>query len=306
MERTIDIQGLETGMRAAGIRAFLPEQVAGSFAVVGVPTVEDVLPLAGGALAIVRCGAQRFAVPVAGGADLRRARAGDDVFAGLGRVIGDGTATGRFGTWRRGRLPSGTRERALDVDQSNTSVVVDEVVLVKLQSLPSSGPHRAVDVPAHLAEVGFVETPPLLGSMTWTGPDGSLLVATVTGFLPGATDGWTWHVGLLEEVADGGPPDAWARPAADLGALVARLHAALGTPSSVFPTTRSLATREDVASWSRAAERTLEEAIELTDGPEGERLRGAAPQIRRAFAGFAMVSSTPVSVIHGDLHVGQL
>ena len=306
MERTIDIQDIETRMRAAGIRAFLPEQVAGSFAVVGVPTVEDVLPLAGGALAIVRCGAQRFAVPVAGGADLRRARAGDDVFAGLGRVIGDGTAVGRFGAWRRGRPPSGTRERALDVDQSNTSLVVDEAVLVKLQSVPSPAPHPAVDVPAHLAEVGFGETPALLGSMTWTGPEGPLLVATVTAFLPGATDGWAWHVGLLEEIADGGAPAAWTRPAADLGALVARLHAALATPSSVLPTTRSRATREDVAAWSRAAQGTLQEAMELTDGPEGKRLRGSAPEILRAFADFAVVPVTPVSVIHGDLHVGQL
>jgi maltokinase len=307
MEETLDAQGLEARIRAAGVRAFLPEQVAGSLRVDGVASIEDLLPLPGGALAIVRCGASRVALPLAGSVDVRRARAGDELFAGLARALGDGLAAGRFVATPLGSVTTGSRERAIRADQSNDSVVVDEAVIVKLHTVPALGPHPAVELPTHLAEVGFGETPALLGSLTWSSPDGPLLLATVTELLPEATDGWDRHVGLLEEIADGGrPPAAWTQPVAALGALVARLHAALATPSSVFPTPRSLATVEDLASWSAAAERTMEEAIELTGGPEGNRLRIAAPEIRRAFAGFAEVSSTPVSVIHGDLHVGQL
>jgi maltokinase len=307
MERTIDMTELEARIRAAGIRALLPAQVAGSFSVDGASAVLDVLPLAAGSIAIVRCAEQILAIPLTDDGALRRAGPGDGVVAALARAIGEGATLGRFAASRFGGAPPGTRERAIEADQSNDSVIVDDAVVVKLSTLPSPAPHPAVELPAHLAEVGFHETPALVGSMTWSGDAGSLLVATATEFLPDARDGWDWHVEVLEEVADGGrPPAAWARPAGALGALVGRLHAALGTASSVFPTPRSLASAEDVAAWRQRSEDTLDEALACTDGPEGERLRFAAPEIRRAFAPFATVTSTPVTPIHGDLHVGQL
>jgi maltokinase len=307
MERTIDVTELEARIRAVGIRALLPAQVAGSFALDGVPAVVDVLPLAVGSIAIVRCAEQILAIPLTDDRALRRAGPGDGVAAAFAHAIGEGATAGRFAASRFGATPSGTGERAIDADQSNDSVIVDDAVVVKLSTLPSPAPHPAIDVPTHLAEVGFHETPALVGSMTWSGDAGPLLVATVSELLPEARDGWDWHVAVLEEVADGErPPAAWARSAAALGALVGRLHAALGTASSVFPTPRSFATAEDVAAWRRRSEDTLDEALACTDGPEGERLRSAVAEIRRAFASFATVSSTPVSPIHGDLHVGQL
>ena len=304
MARTADVAGLEAQIRTVGLRSLLPEQLAGSFPLDGSRVLLDLLPLAMGSLAIVGCGERVFAIPLTGAG---RSRAGDGVFAALARAIGEEGEGGRFSVSRLGEVPPGTRERAIEADQSNDSVVVDEAVVVKLSTLPSPTPHPAVDVPAHLAEVGFHETPALVGSMTWSGEDGPLLVATVTAFLSGARDGWEWHDELLGSIADGArPPAAWTRPAAELGALVGRLHAALGTASSVFPTPRSLAKTGDVASWRRRAEDTLDDALACTDGPEGERLRDASPDIRRAFAAFGAVTSTPLTPIHGDLHVGQL
>jgi maltokinase len=307
MERTIDVTELEARVRAAGIRALLPAQVAESFAVDGAPAVLDNLPLAVGSIVIVRCGEQILAIPLTDDGALRRAGSGDGVAAALARAIGEGATVGRFAASRFGATPWGTGERAIDADQSNDSVIVDDAVVVKVSTLPSPAPHPSIDVPTHLAEVGFQETPALLGSMTWSGDAGPLLLATVSELLPEARDGWEWHVAVLEGVADGErPPAAWTRPAAALGALVGRLHAALGTASSVFPTPRSLATTADVASWRGGAEDTLDDALACTGGPEGERLRAAETGIRRAFASFATVASTPVTPIHGDLHVGQL
>jgi maltokinase len=306
--RTLDIETLEGWIRAAGVRPLLPEQLAGSFPLTGDPAVLDVLPLAGGKLAVIRCGDRLLAIPLTGSATVRRARAGDGVFAALVGFIGEAGVAGAFMGRPSAAVPAGAIERAIQVDQSNDSVVVDEAVVVKVFGLPGPSPHPAVEIPAHLAEVGFEETPRLAGSLAWSGDDeGELLLATVTELLPGAREGWDWHVELLEEIADGGrPPAAWARPAAALGALVARLHVALATASSVFPTPRSLATTDDVASWIQRSSATLDEALALTDGPEGERLRAHEPAIRRSLAAATAVTATPVTVIHGDLHVGQL
>jgi maltokinase len=305
--RTFNIETLEGWIRAEGIRSLLPEQLAGSFPLNGDPAVLDVLPLADGKLALIRCGDRLLAIPLAGSGTLRRARAGDGVFAALVGFIGEAAVAGAFTGRPSAAVPAGTIERAIQADQSNDSVVVDEAVVVKVFGLPGPSPHPAVEISLHLAEVGFEETPRLTGSLAWSGDEGELLLATATELLPDAREGWDWHVQLLEEITDGGrPPAAWARPAADLGALVARLHVALATASPVFPTPRSLATTEDVASWIERSSATLEEALALTDGPEGERLREHELAIRRSLAAATAVTATPVTVIHGDLHVGQL
>jgi maltokinase len=308
MVRTVDVELLEERIRAAGAQAMLPDRLRESRELSDPVTVLDLQPLHGGMLAILRCGDDMVATPLVGGpAAPRRARPGDGVFAALVRAIARDETAGGFASRRLGTLPIGDRERAIAADQSNESAIVDESVIVKLYPFPSPGPHPAIDIPTHLDEVGFDGSPPLVGSLVWSGDgEADYLVATATEVLPGARDGWDWHVELLEEIADGGrPPVAWARPAAALGALVARLHAALAMPSSVFATPRALATGDDVVSWMRLAEATLDEALALTDGPEGERLRQMEPSIRRSFGAVEKVTSTPITKIHGDLHVGQ-
>ena len=79
-------------------------------------------------------------------------------------------------------------ERPITVDQTNRSVVVDESVIVKWYRPPRPLPHHGSDVLAHLAEVGFDAMPEFLGTVTEHGD----VVASVSAFLPGASDGWEW------------------------------------------------------------------------------------------------------------------
>jgi len=306
--RTIDVDALGARLRAAGTGVLLPERVVSSFPLAPTFSLEDLLPIGDGVLAIARCGDATIAAPLIDEAPLpRRARAGDGAVAAIARALAGGDVTGRFTAHRFGSIPLGDGERAIATDQSNDSVVVGDAALVKLYPLITPGPHPAVRIPAHLAELGFEESPKLLGALTWSDAGEEYLVATVTELLPEAHEGWDWHIRLVEEIADGGrPPAAWARPAAAVGALVARLHAALATSSSVFPTARSLASEEDVTRWLRQTETTLEEALALIDGPEGERLRAHEPAIRASLAPLASMTGTPITTIHGDLHVGQL
>jgi maltokinase len=63
---------------------------------------------------------------------------------------------------------------------------------------------------------------------------------------------------------------------------------------------------DDVARWRERACSSLDEAVRVTGGEPGERLRARAPAAVAAFDALAVVDSTPVTRVHGDLHVGQV
>ncbi len=263
---------------------------------------------AGAGLAVVSARDGLLVVPVAGdpSGDLRRAVAGDGVWAGVLGAIGDGATGGRFTVRRDAEVPRQTAERAIDVDQSNDSVVVAGSAVVKLYVRTSPGPQPGLDLPAHLAAVGFAETPASFGALVWRDDDEGreVLVASAAAYLPGARDGWDWYPELVLAALDGeGSWEPAVDAAARIGGLVGRLHRALATPSGVLEAPVGEA---DAAVWAAPAEATLEEALGLTDGEEGERLRALAPRAGEVIARLREAGATPVMRIHGDLHVGQI
>lgn len=265
----------------------------------------DVVPLHAGAwLAIVEAGDGLIVVPLVDGADgPRRATPGDGAWeALLGVIAGGGNDDLRVRVDRE--VPAARGEREIDVDQSNESVIVGDAAVVKLFVRSAAGPQPAMDVPAHLAAVGFTRMPASFGAVTWVRGDAEVLIATAVAYLPGATDGWEWYPSMVEEALDG---DASFEPAIDaaarIGEVVGSLHAALATPSAVWPQPLGSA---DAGTWHAGARQTLDDALALTDGVEGGRLRSLAPVAADALDVLTEVGPTPVMRIHGDLHVGQI
>ena len=237
------------------------------------------------------------------GNEVHRAVPGDGAASGLLSVL----AAGASGSLTADRyvpvIPLGGTERAMGVDQSNESVVVGERVVVKLFPRTRHGPQPGLDLPAHLAAVGFEEIPTPMGSVVWRG---DTLIASVTAFVPDARDGWAWCVDDVEEAcacAVWGDADAHA---VAIGGLLARLHRALATPSPVFAAPVVDAESNRVAAWRAAAVVMLEQALAATSGAEGARLLALAPRARDVIARLEGIEYTPVMRIHGDLHVGQV
>jgi predicted trehalose synthase len=262
----------------------------------------DVVALGHAWLAIGRAGEELAVAPVVLDAgEPRRAVPGDGAFSGIGRALA-GLVPGLEG---RPIGPSVTvegSERSLG-DHTNELAVVGESAVVKLLSRTSEGQQPAVDLPAHLAAVGFAELPSPTGSVWWR----DALVATVSAYVAHASDGWEWYVAAVGAAAGGEIEWATVDPyAVAIGSLVARLHRALATPSHVLPSPVSSVRADRVAAWRRGAEAILAEAVAATDGPVGERLRSIAPAAREALAFLDEVERTPVMRIHGDLHVGQI
>jgi maltokinase len=242
----------------------------------------------------------------------RPAVAGDGAFEGMLMVLRDGADNGRFSCIRMGDVPEAGGERAIEVDQTNRSVVVGERAVVKLFRRTTPGPQPAIDLPAHLAEVGFREMPTPLGALVWTDPsrdpaDATVLVATAAAYLPGARDGWDWYLELLLGWLRGDHGDEAAlAPAGPVGRLAGSLHVALATGSSRMPSPVAIVGRAEVASWKRRAAMSLEEALAWAGGDEGSRLRERSGRILAAFEIFDDVETASAMRIHGDLHVGQI
>jgi maltokinase len=210
------------------------------------------------------------------------------------------------GWWRRARAGDGlsafvagvpeASERPVGVDQTHESVVVGERAILKWYRRVGPGPSRAWPLLAHLSEVGFDGVPEPLGTLLWRSPAGPLLtIAQGDAYLPGAIDGWEWCVERCEK--------GDASVGRELGELVARLHRALASPSSVIDNPIGRAGREDVGRWRAEAGAMLGQAVSLTSDPD---LEGWAPAMQAVLDGLADVRSLPIQPVHGDLHVGQV
>lgn len=303
---------VEAWLRAAPMHDLLPERRRDATAGSGSVEPLDLMPLGdGAALAIARSQEDVLVVPTIGGASgPRRAAAGDGAFAAILRAMRKGTASGAFRGEGFGPGPAsaGDGEVAIDVDQSNDSVIVGGSAVVKVFPLTSPGPQPGLDLPVHLASVGFTALPAPLGALRWTSPHGEdVVIATAATFLPGARDGWEWYLERLVGWLDGAATDAEAfDPASALGGIAARMHAALATRSDVLPRPAGAADRATAERWRRAATAVADEAIAVTDGEEGARLAARAGAIRAELDLLGDAAGAITTRVHGDFHVGQV
>jgi maltokinase len=238
------------------------------------------------------------------GGGFRRSRTGDGVMEELLARAAGGHVQNGFTFRRLGVIGSWSGETPIEVDQSNESVVVGDAAVVKRFVWTVPGNERSMLLPAHLVAAGFDEMPAPLGDAGWHHPDGIAPLASIASFLPGARDGWDWYVELLEKSLEDRSRDAIG-PAAALGAITARLHGALATPTDILPAPSAAAGGDTVAGWRRSAVADLDAAIASIDGDEGGRLRERAAAVREELRELR-TSETTISIpIHGDLHVGQ-
>ncbi len=190
--------------------------------------------------------------------------------------------------------------RALTVEQSNTSIVYDEHVIVKLFRRIHVGENPDVDAVTRLAEGGFTHVPVQHGVLERPVPDGmadagaTQHLAVAREFLTGASDGWhlalaSLHVVIadhLESAASGGDfgPDA-QRLGAITGELHRRLADAYGTSTA------------DVSAWVGHFRAQLDRVREHVPADEISRRYDRVSEVR---------SPGPALRIHGDLHLGQM
>jgi trehalose synthase-fused probable maltokinase len=248
--------------------------------------------------------------------DDREPMDGEGAWRALAGLIAEegeaGGETGRFAASRTealgGMLPEGDAtdlsERRLRVEQSNTSVVLGERLMLKLFRLLEPGLNPDLEIGTFLTDAGFADTPPMAGGITWQ-PDGDepAAAAMLQAFVPALGDAWA---AMLDHLAT--DPTRGLHAAAEIGRVTAAMHRALASRPDhpAFPA--RTATVEEAAGWRASAERQLAQAVTAVSGSDHERLVALSPIITARFADtFGSASGdAAVTRIHGDYHLGQL
>ncbi len=205
-------------------------------------------------------------------------------------------------------------ERDLGADQSNTSVVLGEEVLLKAYRRLQPGLNPDLEMTALLSEeAGFTAVPALAGFVELIEADhGTTTLAMAQQFVADGADAYESIADALVAwlLAPGEVSLEYATEvAADLGALTAGLHAAVADGHGIPEMAPREASRDDIRSWAREAHEHLDRAIEVAPEDHGAAgaLRTLAPRIAEVLTAFEALPGTPEVIrAHGDLHLGQI
>ena len=217
-------------------------------------------------------------------------------------------------------------------EQSNTSVRLDDKMVLKLLRRLRLGIHPEVEISRFLTEVArFPNAPPLLGAAVYEPEAGEpVALAVLSAFVQNQGDGWAMTLDYLKlffEDADLLPAEAMKEGAErhahylsrvrTLGQRTAELHRAFALPSddpAFAPEPVSQADLAHLADQVRAQADTAFKALErvmpnLTDDDKQRarrllELRGRADSLIDALIP-ARLSSVKTRC-HGDLHLGQV
>jgi maltokinase len=185
--------------------------------------------------------------------------------------------------------------RAVGVEQSNSSAVLDESVVLKLYRRLETGPSPEVELLRALEADGFASAPRIQGVVELADARFEATLAVATEFIPSAGAGWELTLASLAS-GDAGWLPARARR---LGEVTGSMHAALADASGpgVAP--------EEAATGSVAALAGMvdDEIAGLAGTPVDGRIPDLRDLVRR------LADAGPPGLVlrsHGDYHLGQV
>ncbi len=202
----------------------------------------------------------------------------------------------RFGTQPGAHLADWRDSRVVTAEQSNTSVIFGEAAILKVFRRLLCGTNPDLEVTAALAALGSRQVAAPLGQIEATLDGQPVLLAVLSQFLAGATDGWQLATGQLRQLYAGQQTD-FAAEARLLGQATAQLHQDLKTAFG----SREL-TAAELGLLAARLTSQLDQAVEHVPA-----LGQHAERIRLAYAALAALAE-PVQIqrTHGDYHLGQV
>ena len=199
-------------------------------------------------------------------------------------------------------LPREPPVRALGVEQSNTSLVVGERVLLKVLRKLEVGLSPEVEMGRFLAMHGYHGTPQLLAALTLEGPSASEVSLLYT-FVRNQGDGWAYLTRVLRDSPEP-PPEALSR-LERLGQRVGELHRVLASDETDPAFAPEAIHQEDLQRWSSSivGELGVTLALAASRFPQLADRQDALTERAKALA--SLTPSGQKIRQHGDLHLGQ-
>ena len=218
----------------------------------------------------------------------------------------------------------------LSAEQSNSSLTVGDVAMVKVYRRIAPGVHPEAEMNRYLTAQGFANAPPLYGELVRATNDGATFtLAIALGFTRHQGDAWTWILDHLTraidelvttESAEAAETDFLADCEAvlvSIGKRLGEMHALLAraTPDQAFAP--KAAGANDTKEWARKIEERLRRAFDAINRHsewerDEDRQRASAlltmqdTLVRNVYALAPAGLDTLTTRIHGDFHLGQV
>jgi trehalose synthase-fused probable maltokinase len=193
--------------------------------------------------------------------------------------------------------------RLMGVEQSNSSLVVDDRLFVKVYRRLEAGENPELELLRFLALHDYRNTPALAGWWSYLGPALNATMGTVQAFVPGAVDGWALAV---EEL--GSDPEAFLARVHRLGEVIGELHAVLASDTDDPDFAPEEASQESLALLVATVDEEIDHVfLRLPDTEAVAPLIGRGDAVRHVLQSLAGVGSVGRRIRHhGDLHLGQI
>jgi len=226
-------------------------------------------------------------------------------------------------------LPPGPEIRRLSAEQSNSSLILGDMLVLKLLRRVGSGINPEVEMTRALTERGFQNAPPLFGEVSRIDADGTPhALLLVQGFVRNQGDGWTWTLDFLhrsvEEIAVTDQAEdvehafaSYLPFATAMGRRLAELHAVLSEPTDDPDFAPEEASEDDLHGWAAgvldqfdgalAALRAVREWPDEDSRAMTEEIIAREAALREVVARLASAGAGALRTrVHGDFHLGQV
>ena len=197
----------------------------------------------------------------------------------------------------------GARVRPFDVEQSNSSVVLDELHVLKLYRRLEAGPNPELEILRALGAARFANVPRLEGALETQGPPLETALASVTGLVKSVGGGWELTLDTLRDDPSWLPDRAWR-----LGEVTAELHGALASREHDPAFQPEEPSAESLGLLAAAIDEEI--ATTFATLPDDDALSAVAHRaedLRDLVQEMVGAGPTGLSIrTHGDYHLGQV
>ena len=193
--------------------------------------------------------------------------------------------------------------RAVGAEQSNTSVVFDDELILKVFRRLEAGINPELEILRFLTEHGFENIAPLGGWYAYSGGPTGATLGILQEFIRGGTDGW--ELALAEIYSE---PEAFLARLGRLGAVTGAMHTVLASDQTDPAFIRETPSVEALGLLTATVDEEIERVF-VTLPDDDERLApilGRGEEVREQLRMLTHAGSTGMTIrTHGDYHLGQ-